>query len=145
DASTLADGNWIRIGDGSAAEYVQLDGAPAGENTLVPVHLPLSRTHAAGDTVDQFDRALATGGPFTIVADAQAGLAKGAQTIVVEGATADITLLAGTPNQLLELGGQNLGEYRFAVGVSNVAVVSAANSRATVRLDGPLSLPYANG
>jgi phage tail sheath protein FI len=143
DASTLKADDWIRIGEGSAAEYAQVDVPPVAENTLVPVHLPLNRTHAVGDTVEQFDRTTA-GGVMSIIADST-GLTAGAQSMVIDGANADITFLSTNPNQLLEIGGPNTGEYRFAVGVSNVTPVSPTNSQATVRLDSPLLLPYPNG
>jgi phage tail sheath protein FI len=144
DASALAANDWVRIGDGSQAEYAQVDVAPVGENTVVPLHLPLSRTHANAITVEQIARTPA-GGALTLVADPVTGIAPGTQTIVIDGANADITFLNTNPNQLLEIGGAVVGEYRFATGVSNVQAVSATNSQATINLDSPLSLPYANG
>ena len=36
----LADDDWIRIDDGSGAEYRQVDGAPVAETVLVSLHLP---------------------------------------------------------------------------------------------------------
>lgn len=149
DASAFQPGlksdSWIRIGDGSAAEYAQLDGLPVSETSLVPVHLPINRTHAIGDTVEQFDRA-AAGVGMKVVADPKTGVPAGAESIILDGTNADdITFLNTNPNQLLEIGGKDAGEYRFAVGVSNVTAVSLTNSQATVRLDSPLLLPYLNG
>ncbi len=143
-APALSADDWIRIGEGSDAEYAQVDVKPVTETTLIPVHLPINGTHAIGDTVEQFDRVTA-GGPMTVVADPQMGLPAGTQSIILDGATADIAFLNANPNQLLEVGGQNTGEYRFAIGVSNVTAVSTTNSRATVSLDSPLLQPYLNG
>src|SRR5437870_3799476 len=121
DASALQANDWVRIGDGSTAEYAQVDVAPVGEDTLVPLQLPLNRTHALNDTVEQFARAIAVGsGAVTLVADPTTGLAAGARTILIDGLNADINFLNTNANQLLEIGGSNVGEYRFAVGVSNV-------------------------
>ena len=145
DAAALAPNEWVRIGDGSAAEYAQVDVAPAAEDTLVPLHLPLNRTHAIGVTVDQVTPAPApagTGTGLTIIADPVAGVAPGTRTIIVDGLNADINFLAA--NHLLEIGGPT-GEYRFVISVRNVRPVSGTNSQATIRLDSPLALRYANG
>ena len=50
DTSALQQNDWMRIGDGSLAEYAQVDVPPVAEDTLVPLHLPLNRTHAVRAT-----------------------------------------------------------------------------------------------
>ncbi len=148
DATALSAGNWIRIGDGSQAEYRRVAIAPVGENTLVPLHLPFNRSHAAGVAVRQFDPnagANRLGGALSLVVGGTPPvLAAGARSLVVSGATADIAALAA--NSLLEIGGGASREYRFISGAPrNVRVVSATNSEATIDLDSPLVMSYPNG
>ena len=43
-AAGLGNNDWVRIGDGSVAEYRQSDGVPVVETVVVPLHLPLARS-----------------------------------------------------------------------------------------------------
>jgi hypothetical protein len=134
--------DWIRIGDGSSAEYRRLAAVPVTEDVMVPLALPLSRSHAPGGAVLQLARA-AAGAALQLDAAARAGDAN----VVVRGATADVTAFATAvvgPNQCVEIGGANLGEYRFVLEATQLAV-SGANATVRLRLDAPLLLARAAG
>ncbi|MGD0109207.1 MAG: hypothetical protein ABSC06_34995, partial [Rhodopila sp.] len=63
--------SWIRIGDGSASEYVEIyNTAPVTD--AYPLDLPLLNYHAAGASFALYDRT-ALPGSFTLTADAAAG------------------------------------------------------------------------
>lgn len=131
DGTNLALNDRVRIGNGSDAEYRQINLALAAEDVLVPLSFPLSRSHAAALNVEQFTPGapLAT---FASVGNSQVGDA----TIEVNGTAANITALA--VNDLVEIGASpNVAEYRF---VRQKTVLSATNAR--VRLDSPLMRPY---
>jgi hypothetical protein len=129
----LAANDWVRIGDGSRAEYRQAAGPTVAEDTMVPVNLPLSRSHANTEQAFQFTRA--TLGAAINLTDP---VEPGATSLSVTGATADINATAG---QCIEIGG-TLGEYRFVSAVTQVVAISATNSNAVLTLDTPLQLPY---
>ena len=86
----LADDDWIRIDDGSGAEYRQVDGAPAAETVLVSLHLPLVRSHGAGENISQFVRA-EFGETFTLEEDAEAG----SRWVTTRSTTADAAGVGG--------------------------------------------------
>jgi phage tail sheath protein FI len=134
--SAVAPGNWIRIGDGSPAEYKQVAAIGAvASNTHVPLNLPLNFLHDAISDIQQFtpafDAVNYTAG-FTLAAAADAG----ATTISVTGAAADLTKLQGSPKQILEIGG-TLGEHHFAVSAT------VTGSTASVALEAPLVMAFA--
>ena len=145
DTSALNVNDWIRIGDGSTAEYRQVAhvGAPV-DNTHVPLDFPLSRSHNAGVSIEQFAYAVDNvtyAGTFTVVAPPGTQSTQvGDQSITLTGAAADITALAGSANQLIEIGDANQGEYRFVTGVT----VTAAD-QANIQLDSPLLRAYNDG
>ncbi len=134
----LGTNDWVRIGDGSTAEYRQAAMAPVPQTVMVPVHLPLSRSHAAGDPTDQFVRAVFPES-FTLEEDAE----KGSTSIIVRGTSADIANLV--PGDAIELGDPVGAEYRFVLEVTRVTVVSPTDSTARLRLDSPLFLGYVVG
>ena len=137
DGSNLAQDDWIRIDDGSRAEYRQVDANPVGEDTVVPLHFPLNRSHAANVVVNERVRA-AVGGALTLVNAAGVG----ATTLTVAGATAAVNALAA--GVLIEIGGTPQGELRFLpVAVANVVPTSATDSSGVIRLDSPLERAYA--
>ena len=146
DGAALAPADWIRIGDGSRADYQQVDAAPVPEDTLVPIHLPFARSHDATTGVLEFDPADAAntvGAALTTTA----AIAQRARTITIDGLTADITgpngIVAGV---LLEIGAGAAREYRYVrAAPRNVRVVSGTNSQATVELDSPLAMAYPAG
>src|SRR4029077_12661074 len=76
-ASALANGDQIRLGDDSDAEYrVIATIEPSTSTTHVPLSLPLSRAHASGVTVHQINRvAVAFPSMATAVALAEDSLA----------------------------------------------------------------------
>ena len=133
----LGNDDWVRIGDGSTAEYRQVDGTPAAETVLVPVQLPLARSHAHGENVDEFVRA-AFPEAFTVGDDAEPG----SRWIVARGATADIALMA--VGDWLEIGTAPAAEYRSVVEAQPPAPVGGTtDSTVRLRLDAPLVLAYA--
>src|SRR5918994_3092372 len=135
-AAGLGDGDWIRIGDGSTAEYRQVDGAPAAETVLVPVHLPLVRSHAAGENVSEFVRTTLPG-TFTLEEDADPG----STWVTVRGTTSDIQAI--DPDDWLEIGSTPMAEYRRVVEpLGDVPVSGTTDSTRRLRLDSPLALAY---
>jgi uncharacterized protein len=134
DGTNLAQNDWIRIGDGSDAEYRRINAPLTAETVLVPLSFPLSRSHSAPGpiNVEQFTPA-APLAAFTTVGNSQ----RGDQTIELTGANVDITALA--IDDLLEIGTTaNVAEHRF---IRQVTPLSATNAR--VRFDNPLMQPYA--
>lgn len=143
----LSKNAWIRIGDGSEAEYRKVTINPVLDTVAVPLALPLSRAHAdpAGPiTVQQI-----TPGPtvasFTLVAPATATrIPRGEQTIEINGAQAVlnalITAAPPLPLEIIEKGAANISEHRFPLQFTRL---SPTNAR--VLLDSPLQLSYANG
>jgi len=134
--TNLQQNDWIRIGDGSVAEYRQIIAPLAAEEVLIPLNFPISRSHVAAGpiNVEQFLHT-AAGGALTLVGNVQ----RGDQTIEVTGAAVDIAALA--VNSLVEVGANvNVAEHRF---VRQVTSLSATNMR--LLLDSPLMRPYANG
>jgi phage tail sheath protein FI len=136
-ANALDDGDRIRIGDGSDAEYRTVAtpngvGA-AADTTHVPVDFAVSRTQTAGGTVHQIARTVLN--PLTLGAAAEVG-----DTIItLTGAAADVA--AVVDNDLLEIGTQFASEHRYVRGVP--IVDSATQIRVT--LDSGLALPHDNG
>jgi len=135
--ANLSVSDWLRIGDGSNAEYRQIAIAPTVEDVLIPLHLPLGHSHDDGGAANavQIDR-VPINGVISLTADAS----EGAQTLEIDGATADITALSAA-NVLIEIGGTS-GEYRFVTSVAGVAFSSPTNQSARITLDAPLALAY---
>lgn len=133
--ANLGVNKWLRIGDGSSAEYRQIAVAPKPETMLIPLHLPLGHSHDDGEFAHQLDR-VPLNSPIALTADVSAG----AQTLDIDGATADIAALA--KGVLVEVGGTT-GEYRFVTSIANVAFSSPTNQSARIALDAPVQLPYA--
>lgn len=150
DTANLAHGVWIRVGDGSAAEYRQVDVVvPVATNTHVPLDSPLSRSHDVALTAEEFARAAdpAFVGPITLVTPINPATgqhlstARGAQTIVVTSATAaDIPLLVGAANALVEIGIATAREFRFIA-----QATQNTPNQVTLHLDSPLTLVYQHG
>jgi uncharacterized protein len=138
DASAISKDDWVRVGDGSLAEYRQVAANPSTDDSLVAMNFPMNRSHAAGDTVEEFTR-VTSGAALTLIGDEESG----SKTIDVQGTNAAIgALAAGT---LVEISRSNGLEYRFVTAVSGVIAVTASNSQATLTLDSSLSMPYADG
>jgi phage tail sheath protein FI len=120
-AGALAPNEWIRIGDGSRAEYHQI--AAIGNRTHVALSMPLNFAHdSALVQMDELARAAnpAYGGPLPV----QETLERGAGTVVVAIAAAadraqlalDVVRTAIPPLSLLvEVGNGATGEYRHVV------------------------------
>ena len=126
--------DWIRIGDGSSAEYRMVNTvSTTPPHMLVALGFPLALAHAVGDEIDSFainvDPAYA--GAVTLTHAAAAG----ARELDLTFATAaDVTKMAA--GQLLQIGGQN-GEYHV------VTQVIPAPGAASVVLEAPLAMAHA--
>lgn len=140
----LGTNDWLRIGEGSTAEYRQLATAPGSQTVMVPLDLPLARSHP--DTEQAHGRTATAGVGFTFEEAAEPG----AQVVVLNGVAADIDALVASPTDLangdvvLELGTGGEAEYRMAREVTGITV-AGANKTARVTLDSPLLLGYADG
>lgn len=141
----LAANDWLRIGEGSTAEYRQAGAAPVAETVMVPLHLPLSRSHPAGEPAEQYARAVTEA---YAVAEA---VAPGDTTLVLSGANADITTLqadvaASAPGDVvLEIGAAAVAEHRTVAEVTGVRPDGATDSTARVRLSAPVLLAQPAG
>jgi uncharacterized protein len=143
DVSALADNEWIRVGDGSRAEYLQI--AVSGIGTAqrhVALNFPLALSHNAAVNVDEIVHtpdAAYTGG-FTVVGDVNAG----STTITVHSAVnADVTRLLTLPSavNLLEVGDSAaVAEYVVAT-----AAVDLGGGDVRVTLSSALAINYAEG
>lgn len=142
-SGTLTGGNPIRVGDGSSAEYRDILAAP-DPATHVVLNAPLLRLHdptdlaapPTGISVHQINRVTAAASSaFTLAENAAAGAASIVLTAAV---AADLSALA--VDDLLEVGGQFSGEYRFITRVDPVVAGPPVTRR--VFLDGPLALSY---
>ena len=140
-ASALANGDRIRLGDDSEAEYrVVATVEPRANTTHVPLSFPLSRTANAGVPVNHINRIIVAF-PSTAIALALAQDGHPADNeIVISGASGDVATLAA--NQLLEIGPQFSSEHRF---IRTATIDSADNTHVTVTLDSPLTLAQASG
>jgi phage tail sheath protein FI len=138
-ASALADGDHIRLGDDSDAEYRIIDKIePAASTTHVPLSFPLSHGHASGVTVHQINR-VPIAFPSTATALALAGDAHASDNaIVVSGDAGDVATLAA--DQLIEIGDPFFNEHRF---VRTATVDPNDSTRVRVTLDAPLILDHA--
>ncbi|HEX3559742.1 MAG TPA: phage tail sheath C-terminal domain-containing protein [Pyrinomonadaceae bacterium] len=138
-AGALANNSLVRVGDGSDAEYRQVQTVEVAANTThVPLNFPISRAHAAAATVHNIHRALL---PFPSAAntlDLHADASAGATEVVLHGAAGDVSDLSA--NQLIEIGGQFSSEHRF---VTTATVDPADNTLVTATLDAPLALAHA--
>jgi len=137
--SALADGDHIRLGADSDAEYRIIDKIELAASTIhVPLSFPLSRAHASAATVHQINR-VAVAFPSTATALALANDAHASDnTIVVSGDAGDVATLAA--DQLLEIGDPFFNEHRF---VRTATVDPTDNTRVRVTLDAPLALDHA--
>jgi len=136
--SGLAAGDWVRVGDGSLAEYRQAAAAPVNQTVMATLDLPLSFSHANTETISDLTHAVLAGA-YTLVGNVDAGLG----AIVVQGTHADIALIAAA--DVLEIGATAVAEYRTVVSTSQVVVVSATDSTIHITLDSALMLAYADG
>ena len=137
-ATALDNGDRIRLGDDSDAEYrIIATVQPAASTTHVPLSFPLSRAHASAVTVHQINR-VAVAFPTAATALALANDAHaGDNAVVISGDAGDVATLAA--DQLLEIGDPFFNEYRF---VRTATVDSTASTRVRVTLDAPLIVEY---
>ena len=132
----IANGNHIRVGAGSDAEYRDVDPvAGVGTANHVALTFPLARAHAvAANNVAEIPRAL---GPAPNLFPLALAAAAGADTIEITAAAGDVA-----PNDLVEIGSgpdpvQRVAEYRF------VRTVTVAGANLRLRLDSPLHAAHA--
>ena len=89
DTTSIGNGDTVRVGDGSAAEYRVTSAAPTGATRHVPLNRPLTRAHGtAANTV-------AIGAPASIgaVLSLDANVAAGAAVAIID-SSVDLTLQA---------------------------------------------------
>jgi phage tail sheath protein FI len=136
DTTGLVPGDVIRIGDGSRAEYRGI------QDIQVPpfasLNLPLQRNHPVSSPV--IETAVtpdATYSPFTLPVDVGAGAS---EFILTAASATDASLLASSPNTLIEIGTVLRAEY---VLVSTASVVTGANVQVT--LANPLQRDHHSG
>jgi len=125
--------DWIRIGDGSPAEYRMVDtinATPA--NMLLALAFPLSMPHAAGDEVDEF--AITADATYTGTVKLTDADEAGAMELDLSfSAAADVAKMQ--VGHLIQIGGSS-GEYHL------VTEVVPGPQSATIVLDGPLAMSY---
>ena len=143
DTTGINPNDWVRVGDGSAAEYRQVaaTGGAVGTMTHLTVNFPVSFAHA-GINVDQLARAPAAGAGvnFTLALDAP----RGSTIIQLQGTAADIIALlaavAAAPKPVLEVGSVAGGEHHFAT-----AATTIGTTQARITLASPLAMLHAGG
>ncbi|MEI6067235.1 MAG: phage tail sheath C-terminal domain-containing protein [Methylococcaceae bacterium] len=146
----LAANEWIRIGDGSEAEYRRITVAPVTDTVAVPLNMPLSRSHAgpAGSiSIEEITPKSPPTQEFTLVAPAPAVRIPPNQLTIeikeskVGGAAALMTAIATepVPLEIIEVTNTNISENRYAL---HATLLSPTNVQIT--LDSPLRLSYAN-
>jgi phage tail sheath protein FI len=129
NTGSLANGDRIRIGGGSDAEY-RIVAASPGTAFHASLNFPLTHAYAAGVTVDNITHTLANApNTFQTFAAAEAG----ANSLVVTANAGDIAA-----DDLLEINSALSGEHHF---VSTVAPVDATHQRVTLRT--PLFMAHA--
>jgi phage tail sheath protein FI len=128
DGTNVTKNSFIRVGDGSASEYGQVVADPAAETVLIPLALPLSRSHAGTSpiTVDEF--APPPVKLLTLAADASPG---DQFVVLTASVAADITALSQTDVFVNLTGG--VGELRFVR-----QVIPSSPTQARIELDSPL-------
>jgi phage tail sheath protein FI len=133
DPRNLLANDWVRIGDGSRAEYRQLVANPGSDQRHIALNFPLRRGHASGAAVRALavtpDGAALTPPTFALVDAVAAGAT---QLLFDTGDVAGLVVLlpAGSPAanwRLLEVGATAVAEYIFAtraraVGTTQVRV-----------------------
>ena len=150
DAKLAAD-EWIRIGDGSEAEYRKITVAPVDDNVAVPLSMPLSRSHADPSAAISIHEVTPKSPPlqtFTLVAPSPAvSIPPNQLTIEIKhsaaaGAAALMTAIAlgPVPLEIIEKTNTNIIESRYAL---IATLLSPTNVQVT--LDSPLRLSYADG
>ena len=134
----LGNGDTIRIGDGSSAEYRTIVGALAPARDI-PLTFPLTDVHAAGmaGSLVNFGRVVEPA-PGAAALRTLVAVQPGAVTVTLQGAAAlDATNLAA--GQLIEFGGAN-GEHRVITFAGPVG--GAGGDTLDVTLDSPLVNAY---
>jgi phage tail sheath protein FI len=145
DPTGLNAGDWVRIGDGSAAEYRQI--GALGTASHIPLAFALDFSHESGQSVDQFTPTAdpAYTGVITMVAAVPGSrIPAGALEVTLTSTkSADITHLQNTlaipSSQLIQISGVH-GEYHF---VTKMTIVDPLT--ANVTLEGRLSRSWADG
>ncbi len=138
-AGALAAGDTLRIGEGSSAEYVEVDTVPGNEDVMVVLDLPLSRSHPDTEQAHQIVRTPVKTFTATLAVSA------GDTSVAVQAPTADLGALAtavGLGNGCLELAVGGRTEYRMVSEVKDLTAAGGSNSTAVLSLDAPLTGDY---
>ena len=152
DNTGIAIGEWLRIGDGTQAEYRQVSAVGASAaNTHVPVNFPLAFAHDRQTPVRELQWT-SMAGNFTLADPVERGVTSVTVTGPPATAAADIGVLAtdgARGGLLLEIGsrltgGQPdlVGEHHFTLPVDPPGPNA---TRLTVPLASPLARPYPSG
>ncbi|MFC4158630.1 phage tail sheath subtilisin-like domain-containing protein [Chitinimonas lacunae] len=142
DPANLAIGDWLRVGDGSRADYRRVQAVGASQQH-VALRFPLHASHPAGAPTRLV--AITPAAP-AINLTLQQPISAGASVIVVSGSAASITnlnnaLSAAGSRQLLQVGSTAAAaEYVHALSASALGSTSAS-----VTLAQPLRLDYPAG
>ena len=137
DNTGFADGDRVRVGDGSAAEYRQLDvgGAPAVFH--LPFDLPLAHAHDDGVEVRLFALPLPPANVHeSLDLDGDTDVAVTRVALVEQGAGGAAAMVAGI---LLQIGQGEHVEFRR---VTDAFPVAGDATRVEVVLDAPLAMPH---
>lgn len=144
DLDVIVPVGWIRIGEGSTAEYRQTLSLDTDEH--VDLDLPLARTHDANAVVDEIVRTPIADPPLTDPPNFTLEVATvlDAEVIRVTDTAANtidiVNLITAGTIELLEIGPMGQAEYRFA---TEATVISA--TVAEIRLAAPLALTHDAG
>jgi phage tail sheath protein FI len=146
DPSNLAANDWVRIGDGSRAEYRQLAGNPGKNQRHIALDFPLRRGHASGAAVRALAVAPDTGALTTPAFNLVDAVAAGATQLLLD--TGNVAGLAGllpagttAANwRLLEVGATAVADYIFATRAQAVGT-----TQVRVWLARPVHLNYPSG
>ncbi|MEX2631491.1 MAG: phage tail sheath subtilisin-like domain-containing protein [Tistlia sp.] len=135
DTSGVAAGEFLRIGDGSRAEYLQVVGAPLAADRHVPLSRPLARSHATtANALSIHAPAAIAGGPFSLDAD----VAAGAGVVVVD---SPVNLAAEALPFLLQMSANGASDLAAVI----AAPVSLGGSLFRVALNEQLGQAYPAG
>ncbi len=138
DAAGIAQGNFVRVGDGSASEYREVAANPV-DDSHITLNFPLNYAHDAGATIEQFNRVADVANFNTAVFMLAEAAPEGSNDVLLEETGAgDAALLAA--DQLLEIGGvlPSNGEHHF---IQSATSVTATQTR--VELGVPMAQDYA--
>ncbi len=131
EPGALAVGDWVRLGNGSQAEYRQIVGGTHA-SSHVPLNFPLANSHDADAPIRQIPR-VTSGASFTLTADITAGVS----SFSITGTAVNLTAYdASFATTVLEIGTHPHAEHRI------VTAVFGSGITRTITLSEPLNNAY---